>query len=114
MSPFCEWCEATEQLSVDHVIPVSERPDLAYKVENCRVLCLSCNGKRANNCTDDERATVLKRLQAAQARRAKFYASEREKTAQRGSQTRGHAPTSTDFRPVGKARSALHTPRRCA
>ena len=58
-SPFCEFCSATQNLSADHIIPVSERPDLAYEVANIRVLCLECNGRRGNNCTDEEREAVL-------------------------------------------------------
>ena len=96
--PFCEWCEATEQLSVDHVIPVSERPDLAYKVENCRVLCLSCNGKRANQYTDDERGTVLKRLRDSTTTRAKLTPPNARKPPSEQSQTRGGTPYDTVLR----------------
>ena len=62
LSPFCEKCGTTEQLSVDHIIPFSQRPDLEYVVANCRILCLTCNGQRGDNVTDDERAEVLARL----------------------------------------------------
>lgn len=80
MSPFCEFCGATEALSVDHIIPVSERPELAYEVANCRVLCLVCNGRRASKVTAAERAEVEARL------------------------TRGDTPAGHDFRPLGKAK----------
>jgi hypothetical protein len=68
MSSFCEMCSATDRLSVDHVIPVSERPDLAYEILNTRVLCLSCNGRRGNNCTDAEREAVLNAITAKKER----------------------------------------------
>ena len=112
-SPFCEICSATQTLSADHIIPVSERPDLAHEILNIRVLCLVCNGRRGNNCTDEEREAVLARLQARQARLARFYASDAETVAPARSQGCGMTPTATIPRPSGKARSALHTPRRC-
>lgn len=31
---------------VDHIIPRSERRDLAYNAENCRGLCVSCHNRR--------------------------------------------------------------------
>jgi len=58
-SPFCEQCGSTDRLSVDHIIPVSEAPELRLEPLNCRVLCLSYNASRRNNCTDEERAAVL-------------------------------------------------------
>lgn len=71
-SPFCEFCSATQTLSADHIIPVSERPDLAHEVVNIRVLCLECNGRRGKNCADEEREAVLQRLSTREARLAKF------------------------------------------
>ena len=67
-SPFCEWCGATEQLTVDHILPVSDYEELAYAVENCRVLCKACNGRRGHTFTLDEAEAVLKRLEATQRR----------------------------------------------
>lgn len=62
MSPFCEFCGSGDYLTVDHVLPYSERPDLEYTVENCRILCRSCNSSRGNRVTDAERAEVEARL----------------------------------------------------
>ncbi|WP_099025622.1 HNH endonuclease [Mycolicibacterium palauense] len=59
LSPFCEKCLATTDLTVDHVIPPSERPDLTYDELNLRVWCRSCNGSRSNRVTDQERQQVL-------------------------------------------------------
>lgn len=33
----------------DHVIPVSQRPDLELNPSNIRAACRSCNAKRGNN-----------------------------------------------------------------
>jgi 5-methylcytosine-specific restriction endonuclease McrA len=44
----CERCGSTQDLTVDHLWPVSLRPDLAWDEEWMRVLCRSCNSKRGN------------------------------------------------------------------
>ncbi|WP_460359493.1 HNH endonuclease signature motif containing protein [Mycobacterium sp. ZZG] len=67
-SPFCEQCNASERLQVDHIIPVTEDVSLAYVIENLRVLCAPCNGRRKDQCTDDERAAVHARIAARKAR----------------------------------------------
>ncbi|EHB58975.1 hypothetical protein MycrhDRAFT_1411 [Mycolicibacterium rhodesiae JS60] len=59
LSPFCEKCLATTDLTVDKIIPLSERPDLAHEELNLRVLCRTCNSARGNTCTDAERQHVL-------------------------------------------------------
>ncbi|WP_448221201.1 HNH endonuclease [Gordonia iterans] len=46
MQPWCSACGATNDLTVDHKIPLVERPDLAYDVNNLDVLCRSCNGAK--------------------------------------------------------------------
>ena len=43
--PWCEWCHATTQLSVDHILPLSSGG--GHEPANLRVLCLSCHGKRS-------------------------------------------------------------------
>ncbi|WP_353961923.1 HNH endonuclease [Mycolicibacterium hippocampi] len=68
LSPFCEKCLATTDLTVDHIIPLSERPDLARDEPNCRVLCRLCNAARGERCTDQERQQVLATLGARQRR----------------------------------------------
>lgn len=45
LSPFCEFCGATEDLTVDHIVRVTDRPDWTYEPDNCRILCRTCNGK---------------------------------------------------------------------
>lgn len=48
LSPFCEQCGATEDLTVDHIVRVTDRPEWTYEPDNCRVLCRRCNGLIAN------------------------------------------------------------------
>lgn len=67
-SPFCETCPATTDLTVDHIIPITERPDLRLEPLNCRVLCRTCNGRRQDQCTDAERNQVLDAIAARRAR----------------------------------------------
>ena len=40
----CNKCKASENLSVDHIVPFSKSRDNSIK--NLQVLCLSCNGKK--------------------------------------------------------------------
>ena len=46
----CVFCNAsikgTRNYSVDHILQVRDRPDLAFDVENLRGLCSSCDNKR--------------------------------------------------------------------
>jgi len=67
-SPFCQRCGSRADLTVDHIIPTSEAPELAREVRNMRVLCRSCNSRRGSICTDAERAGVRSAI-AARARR---------------------------------------------
>lgn len=96
LSPFCELCGSPERLSVDHVIPYDERPDLEYTVENCRVLCIPCNSRRGSTCTDEDRAEVELRIAATKERN--------RRRATRGNNPAGKAPLTR-----GKAESLLHT-----
>lgn len=66
---WCDHCGTTENLTVDHIIPVSERPDLEFVVENCRILCRSANAARGNRVTAEERAEVEARISARRRRR---------------------------------------------
>ena len=109
MQPWCTDCSTTSDLTVDHIVPKSEAPELVYEMANLAVRCRSCNSKRGTNCTDDERKAVQNAVAARKARTQRFYRNERENAAQ----TRGATPDDPRRTPVGKARSALHTPRRC-
>ena len=48
-SNLCDICQrpATDDdpITVDHIIPVSLRPDLAFELTNCRLAHLSCNSR---------------------------------------------------------------------
>ena len=68
-APHCEACNAITELTVDHIVPVADVPELAYAQENCRVLCRTCNGRRGNRHTDSEIHEVLRRLQSSYDRR---------------------------------------------
>ena len=43
----CKKCESTENLSLDHIIPVSKEGE--DSLENLQVLCKSCNSKKSNS-----------------------------------------------------------------
>lgn len=46
----CHWClKPTRRLVADHVIPLSERPDLALDRGNLVASCFSCNTRRGKN-----------------------------------------------------------------
>lgn len=70
--PWCLDCNATVDLCADHIIPIAERPDLAYERLNLTTRCRRCNGRRADTCTDTERQAVL---DAIAARRRRLPAS---------------------------------------
>lgn len=111
-SPFCEWCGATDRLSVDHVLPVADYPELALAAENCRVLCRVCNGRRGNTVTTAEAHAVLAALDARQKRRPSKAGRARLEVAQRAvqaAQTRGVTPDDQLFRPRGR-QSSSYTP----
>ncbi|WP_165612471.1 HNH endonuclease [Mycobacteroides chelonae] len=71
--PWCIDCGTTSALTADHIIPIAERPDLAYEELNITVRCRTCNGRRADHCTDADRNQVL----AAIAARVKRQSSSR-------------------------------------
>src|SRR5450759_1181353 len=46
----CTWClKPTTKLLADHVLPVEQRPDLAFDRENVRPSCWGCNTRRGRN-----------------------------------------------------------------
>lgn len=61
-SPFCEWCGTNDDLTTDHIIPVTENPALVYAPQNLRVLCRPCNSRRGTTVTDTERQHVTDTL----------------------------------------------------
>lgn len=108
MSPFCELCPATGRLTVDHVLPVADYPELAYAVENCRVLCHTCNSRRGDRFTQAEAQAVLERLEQTYKRRPTRKGRERIEAARRASD-QGVCPDRSSAPPDGKPYSQLHT-----
>ena len=46
----CYWCgKGSTRLVADHVIPLSQGPDLALDPSNLRASCVACNVRRASN-----------------------------------------------------------------
>jgi hypothetical protein len=78
LSPFCEYpgCGASEHLELDHIIPVSEAPELVLEPLNCRVYCRTHNRMRGNKCTDEERAQVCAAIKAKRERTQRHYAAQ--------------------------------------
>ena len=48
LSPFCEICGTSDDLTVDHIVRVHDRPEWTYEPDNCRILCRYHNGKLAS------------------------------------------------------------------
>jgi len=107
-SPFCEQCGAVEMLTVDHIIPESVAPELAYAEENLRVLCHADNSSRQDRYTTDEAHGVLTRLQAAYNRRPTRKGRDRIAAAQRAIQDQGEGTQRVGLPTAGKAQGAMN------
>lgn len=47
--PWCKECGSTKDLTVDHIIPLSDlHPSLRYEISNLQVLCRRCNSSKGN------------------------------------------------------------------
>ena len=44
--PACVICGEGEQLEVDHIVPLRDRPDLKYETRNLQTLCKRCHGRK--------------------------------------------------------------------
>ena len=42
----CMYCGSSEQLTIDHVLPVKKHPDMAMDVENMVIACKPCNSRK--------------------------------------------------------------------
>jgi len=51
----CMCCNATENISVDHIKPYSLNKELSLKLSNLQLLCKSCNSKKSNKNENDYR-----------------------------------------------------------
>lgn len=78
--PFCLTCGTRDDLTVDHIIPVSVRPDLAFDLDNLAVLCRSHNSRKG--------ATVTERDQTRGVTPTEGHASPRRQ----GARTITHPP----------------------
>jgi 5-methylcytosine-specific restriction endonuclease McrA len=92
LQPWCTRCGSSSDLTGDHILPISDYPELAVTIENLQVLCRPCNGKRGNNFTHDDAETVCARLQATYKRHPTKSGRERINAALRATQTRGDTP----------------------
>lgn len=44
--PLCRMCRNAMPSHVDHIIPIVDRPDLAFKRSNLQALCVSCHSRK--------------------------------------------------------------------
>lgn len=102
-SPFCESCGSVESLTVDHVVPKSVCPELVHSLENCRVLCRTCNSRRGVKFAAEEVQAVIDRLTTAYNRQPTRGGRERINAARRAI-TRGEAPSPDPCTPPGEAK----------
>lgn len=109
-SPFCQSCGARGDLTVDHIIPTSEAPELAREVLNMRVLCRSCNSRRGNRVSDAERQGVLDAIAARHHRRSRSAVMGRP-VVRLSSQVSGGMPPSEGATPRGGRQNLCHSPR---
>lgn len=70
MSPFCEMCGAKDDLTVDHIVRVTDRPEWTFAVDNLRVLCRRCNGGISNQSASAEVEKAIEgKIRARRARK---------------------------------------------
>ena len=105
LQPWCSTCGTSGDLTADHIIPIVERPDLAYVIENIDILCRPCNGRKAGAPPSDaERLAVEQRLESARLRRIR---------AARTLADQGETPSDLRVPPLVKAKFALHFGSEC-
>ena len=44
----CMYCGSSEQLTVDHVLPIKYHPELAMDMENMVIACKPCNSRKGS------------------------------------------------------------------
>ena len=44
----CHYCGSDEYPTVDHIIPISAAPELAFSFDNCVTACRSCNSSKGS------------------------------------------------------------------
>ena len=45
-NPICANCKSTDNLTVDHILPISKYPELFWEQSNWRTLCNMCNASK--------------------------------------------------------------------
>lgn len=99
LSPFCELCGTADDLTVDHLVRVTDRPEWTYEIDNCRVLCRFHNGVLATvPATPEVEYEIAEKIRVRRERRRQY---------QRGA---GKPQEETTDRPPGKALFPSHTP----
>lgn len=94
LSPFCEVCGTSDDLTVDHIVRVVDRPEWTYEPDNCRILCRYHNGVIARTpATAEVENEIGKKIAASKAARAR-----RLRQANGGKHQQGD-----EDRPLGKA-----------
>lgn len=69
-SPFCEVCGTSDDLTVDHIVRVVDRPEWTYEPDNCRILCRYHNGVIARTpATAEVENEIGKKIAESKARR---------------------------------------------
>lgn len=99
LSPFCELCGTPEDLTVDHLVRVTDRPEWTYEIDNLRVLCKTDNGVLAGvPATPEVEYQIAEKIRLRRERRRQY---------QRGA---GKVQEEATIRPPGKALFPSHTP----
>lgn len=94
-SPFCEICGTSDDLTVDHIVRVHDRPEWTYEPDNCRILCRYHNGKLASiPATAEVEREIEQKIAASKARRLRLRA--------------GINQPGVEDRPLGKALDPSH------
>lgn len=55
----CQYCKATRELTIDHVIPISRGGKSEF--ENCVTACRKCNGRKGNKLPSEAQLYLKKR-----------------------------------------------------
>ena len=56
----CSYCGSSEDLTVDHVLPVAKHPELAMDMDNMVIACKRCNSRKGSR----SQGVFLRRLDA--------------------------------------------------
>lgn len=72
-SPHCELCGTSDDLTVDHIVRVTDKPEWTYEEDNCRILCRYHNGKLASTpATPQQEQDIAKKIEVRRERRLRL------------------------------------------